>query len=332
MTLTRSIHLNEVALTLLLIHAAATSRPQDRIPRDTSFTVFSTVEKVLKQYPHARFIAPQSSERVHVEQNIPYSTVGDRVLHLDIFRPKAAGRYPAVMLIHGGGWRSGDRSQGIPMAQRIAERGYVAVTVEYRLSIEALYPAAVSDLKAAVRWLRSHSAEHAIDSMKIAALGVSAGGHLAALLGTTTGIKRFEGDGGSRGHSSTVQAVVDIDGILDFTDPAESGKDTIPGRPSVGTYWFGGPLREKRELWIDASPLVHVDSNTAPILFINSSLVRFHAGRDEMIKKLNALAIYSEVHTFPDTPHPFWFFQPWFEPTCEYTIKFLDKTLKKALR
>ena len=328
----RAFRLKGFVFSLLLIYAAGTSAPQERIPRDTSFTVFGTVEKVLKQYPNARLVVPQHLDRLLVEENIPYATPGGRVLHLDIYRPKASGRYPAVVLIHGGGWRSGDRSQGIPLAQRIAERGYVAVTVEYRLSIEALYPAAVFDLKAAVRWLRSHSAERAIDSTKIAALGVSAGGHLAALLGTTIGIKRFEGDEGNRGHSSTIQAVVDIDGILDFTDPAESGKDTISGKPSVGSYWFGGPLREKRELWSDASPLVHVDSNTAPILFINSSLARFHAGRDEMIKKLNALAIYSEVHTFPDTPHPFWLFQPWFEPTCEYAIVFLDRTLKKVPR
>ncbi len=328
----RDIQLIAIVLSVLLILTPFSSRSQEQIPRDTSFTVISTVDKVLKQYPEARLVVPRPTKGVQVEENIAYSTLGNRVLHLDIYRPEAPGQYPAVMLIHGGGWRSGDRSQGIPIAQRIAERGYVAVTVEYRLSIEALYPAAVHDLKAAVRWLRAHSAEHGIDSTKIAALGVSAGGHLAALLGTTTGIKRFEGEGGSGGYSSTVQAVVDIDGILDFADPAESGKDTIPGRPSVGSYWFGGPLREKRELWIDASPLVHVDSNSSPILFINSSLARFHAGRDEMIKKLNVLAIYSEVHTFPDTPHPFWFFQPWFEATCEYAIEFLDRTLKRASR
>jgi pectinesterase len=87
-------------------------------------------------------------------------------------------------------------------------------------------------------------------------------------------------------------------------------------------------MREKRDLWVEASPLVHVDGKTSPIEFINSSQARFHAGRDEMIKKLNALGIYSEVHAIPDTPHPFWFFNPWFEPTCEYSIQFLQKVFR----
>jgi pectinesterase len=295
--------------------------------RDTSFTVFSAAEKLKHEYPFALLVLPELPNGVIVKENLVYASYGKRELHLDVFRSEDKSAHPAVILIHGGGWRSGDRFQGIPMAQRLAARGYVAVTVEYRLSIEALYPAAVYDLKAAVRWLRAHAVEYAIDSTKIAVLGCSAGGELAAFLGTTNGDHKYEGAGGSAGHSSAVQAVVDIDGILDFTDPAESGKDTIPGKPSAGSYWFGGPLREKRELWMEASPLAHVDAKTAPIVFINSSLDRFHAGRDAMIEKMNALGIHSEVHTIPNTPHPFWFFHPWFEPTCNFAIAFLNKTL-----
>ena len=297
------------------------------IPRDTSFTVYSAADKIKEQYPQAQLVLPDLPPGVEVKSDLIYARYGQRALHLDLFRSANKEFLPAVILIHGGGWRTGDRSQGIPIAQRLAARGYVAVTVEYRLSIEALYPAAVHDLKAVIRWLRAHGAEHLIDTTRIVALGCSAGGQLAALLGTTNGDSKFEGSGGNSDRSSDIQAVVDIDGILDFTDPAESGKDTIPGKPSAGSYWFGGPLREKRDLWIEASPLNHVSAKSAPIAFINSSLERFHAGRDGMIAKLNALNIYSEVHTIPDTPHPFWFFQPWFGPTCEFAIAFLNKTL-----
>ena len=300
--------------------------------RDTSFTVYSAAEKVAKQYPDARLVFLPRAGGVLVKENLVYASYGERKLHLDIFRPAANSLSPAVLLIYGGGWRSGEKSQNVPIAERLAERGFVAVSAEYRLSVEALYPAAVYDLKAAVRWMRAHSREEGIDSTRIAVLGCSAGGQLAALLGTTNGDLKFEGDGGNGGHSSSVQAVVDIDGILDFTDPAESGKDTVPDKPSAGSYWFGGPMREKRELWIEASPLFHVDQHTAPIEFINSSLERFHAGRDQMIQKLNALGIYSEVHTLPDTPHPFWFFHPWFEPTCEFSIRFLEKIFRYGLQ
>jgi pectinesterase len=315
-------------LALNFVVVAGQQNRRSEIPRDTSFSVFSAAEKIKKQYPQARLVLPDLPKGVNVSRDLVYARYGKRALHLDIFRPDNKKSLPAVILIHGGGWRTGERSQGIPIAQKLAANGYVAVTVEYRLSIEALYPAAVYDLKAAVRWLRAHAAELSIDTTKIAVLGCSAGGQLAALLGTTNGDRRFEGSGGNAERSSAVQAIIDIDGILDFTDPAESGKDTIPEKPSAGSYWFGGPLKEKRELWVEASPLVHVNVKTAPIVFINSSLDRFHAGRDAMIEKLNALGIYSEVHTIPDTPHPFWFFHPWFEPTCDFALAFLKKTLK----
>jgi pectinesterase len=125
-----------------------------------------------------------------------------------------------------------------------------------------------------------------------------------------------------------VQAVVDIDGVLDFTDPAESAKDSIPQKPSAGKSWFGASFKENPALWREASPINYVDKNTPPILFVNSSLPRYHAGRDEAIERLKKLGIYSEVHTIPDTPHPFWLFHPWFDEACGYIVTFLDKILK----
>ena len=206
------------------------------IPRDTSFTVASAAVKVLAQYPHAAIVFPSLPPGVAERKNLVYASIGGRNLHLDAYLPNTPARrpYAGVILIHGGGWRSGNRSQAVPMAQRLAAAGYVALAVEYRLSPEARYPAAVHDLKTAVRWLRAHARELTLDTSKIAALGCSAGGHLAALLGTTNGDRRFEGNGGSPEYSSTIQAIVDIDGVLDFTHPAESGKDTGSARPSAG--------------------------------------------------------------------------------------------------
>jgi len=123
--------------------------------------------------------------------------------------------------------------------------------------------------------------------------------------------------------------IIDVDGILDFTHPAESNKDSDPLKPSAGKAWFGYSYKEKPELWMEASPFNYVTEKTPPILFINSSQDRFHAGRDYMIEKMNIYNIYSEVHTIPDTPHPFWLFHPWFKKTLDYTVTFLNRVFKK---
>jgi pectinesterase len=169
--------------------------------------------------------------------------------------------------------------------------------------------------------MRAHADEYSADTSKIAMLGVSAGGQLAALTGTTNGVKKLEGNGGNEKESSRVQAIIDIDGILAFKHP-ESAEG------AVAAAWLGGTYEEKPEVWKEASALTHIDKNTPPFLFINSSLPRFHAGRDDVIKKLDNLKIYSEVHTIEDTPHPFWLFHPWFEPTVNFTVSFLDRIFK----
>jgi len=124
-----------------------------------------------------------------------------------------------VILIFGGGWKSGDKSQSVPMAMQIASAGYVTVAVEYRLSLEAKYPAAVHDIKAAIRWLRANARKYNVDKSKIAVHGVSAGGQLAALVETTNDIEKFEGNESYPKQSGSVQAIIDIDGILAFKHP-----------------------------------------------------------------------------------------------------------------
>jgi acetyl esterase/lipase len=300
------------------------------IPRDTSFTVSNTAAKVLRQYPQARLVASELPEGVEARENIVYARDGKRSLHLDMFMPEKRGaqKFPGVILVHGGGWRSGNRQMEWPMAQHLAARGYVTATVEYRLSPEALYPTGIFDLKAAIRWMRANAAANAIDPAKIAVYGCSAGGELAAFLGVTGDMKQFEGTLGNQKFSSRVQAVVDIDGILDFTDPAESAKDLDPMKPSAGKSWFGASYSEKPEIWKEASPIRYIDEKTAPMLFVNSSLPRYHAGRDEGIAKMTKLGITTEVHTIADTPHPFWLFHPWFDEAFGHIVAFLDKSLK----
>lgn len=297
---------------------------QTPIPRDTSFTLNGTYIKEKKYRPYIQIANPGLPENVTLKKDVVYSKLNGRELLLDVYYPaktKSNNCYPGVLLIYGGGWRSGDKSQMEAMAKVLSANGYVAVAAEYRLSLEALYPAAVYDLKAAIRWMRENAEAIHLDKAKIASLGTSAGGQLAAFLGTTNSNAKYDGDLKGSQESSDVQAVVDIDGTLAFHHPESS-------EGSASSLWFGGTYQEKPEIWEDAAPLNHVNNNTAPIIFINSSQPRFHAGRTDMIKKLDKLGIYSEIKEFPDTPHTFWFFHPWFNPMMETTVKFLNKVFR----
>lgn len=308
----------------IFILVSVMASAQQQIPRDSSFTLQSTFAKEKKQRPYIEIAHPEMIEGVTFLKDQVYKSLGERVLTADVFYPKKKirGNYPGVVLIHGGGWRSGDKSQTVSMAIALANAGYVAVCVEYRLSLEAKFPGAVYDIKSAVRWMRANSKKFNLDAKKIATLGMSAGGQLATLVGFTNFNKELEDTIGNPKLSSEIQAVVNIDGTLSFHHPeSQEGKATA--------LWLNGTYEENPKIWELASPLDHVSKNSPPILFINSSIPRFHAGRDDMIKQLNSFNVYSQVHTLADTPHPFWFFDPWFVPTVDYTISFLDKMFKK---
>ncbi|MGK9368471.1 alpha/beta hydrolase fold domain-containing protein [Melioribacter sp. Ez-97] len=294
-----------------------------QVNRDTSFTIRSAYEKVRKDYP---FVKPAEidSQGVKIFKDIVYYTDGERKLKLDLFMPESAdAKLPLIVIVHGGGWRSGHKEMEHPIASRLSGKNYITATVEYRLSTEALYPAAILDVKRAICQLKKNPEIYKIDTTKIVVMGMSAGGQIAAMAELTDGVEKFSVDG----CSINAAAIIDIDGVFDMTTPSESGKDTIPSKPSAAKQWLGFTYRDKPDLWVEASPLRYVDSTSPPMLFINSSLPRFHAGRDEAIDILNEHGIYSEVHTIENTPHPFWLFHPWQERVVDWIDGFLKKTL-----
>lgn len=300
------------------------------VPRDHYFTLATATAKVRQQYPFATPAPATVPPGVTLHRAVVYRTILTRRLHMDICTPsqRPTEAAPAVILIHGGGWRSGDRSMELPMALQLAARGYVAATVEYRLSPEALYPAAVLDLKAAVRWLRAHARAYGVDTSRIAVYGCSSGGHLASLLGVTNGVAAYE-EGDDLRWSSTVQAVVDIDGPLDLTHPEESGKDSIPSKPSSAKRWLGSTYADAPGLWRQASPAFHLRKGMPPMLFVNSSLPRYHVGRDAAVDTMKIYGIYHEIHTVPNTPHPFWLFLPWQPEVVGYIAGFLNRVFTR---
>lgn len=297
---------------------------------DTSYTTYSAFRSAFKQHPNIKIVGEKKFSSVKESRGLVYCRLAKRDLKIDVFRPKAkkSSGYPVVLIVHGGGWRSGNRAQHIPLAQHLAAAGFASFTVEYRLSTEALYPAAVHDVKAAIRWIRANTRKFNIDTNKIAILGFSAGGELATFVGATSGLSRFEGEACNSLHSSDVQAIVDIDGTLSFVHP-ESGEGDDRKSTSAASYWFGFGKAENPELWKDASPLTHAANNKAPVLFLNSSVDRMHAGRDDFRKILNENGVYSEVFTFEGAPHSFCLFEPWFKRTVDHVSRFLNEVFSK---
>lgn len=278
-----------------------------QVVKDTSYTVNSEYKKQIKKYPSIEIVKPKTNPLVIEQKNQVYATVSGRDLYLDSYVFKSNEKLPVIVMLHDGGWKSGDKSMLQPFAEAIASNGYNCFAIEYRLSDEAKYPAGIEDILNAMEYIKKNAAEFNVDVNKIAILGRSSGGHMASLIGT-----KFNKD---------IKAIVNIDGVLAFHHPESSeGK--------YAALWLGGNYEEIPEIWNDASALSHTDKNTPPVLFINSQHDRFHAARNDMIEKLNKYNIYSKVEQIPDSPHTFWLFHPWFGKTVEYTINFLDEKLK----
>jgi acetyl esterase/lipase len=316
----------------LLISSFAVGQVNSSIPLDTTYTIASTYRKLIKQYPDIKVARP-ATENVKqildvVYLTLPDSPFGKRELHADVFLPEGSkGRRPAILMIHGGGWRAGNKSLNTPMALALAAKGFVVVSMEYRLSLEAKYPAAVHDITTAVLWMRANARQYHIDPIKIAIAGYSAGGQLASLIGVIADNKKFDSNQDYRNYSREVQAVIDLDGLLDFTNI--DNLSVKRNENSADVYWLGGSYEQIPDRWKEASALTWVDKNAPPFLFLNSSQQRFHAGCADMVKRLNELDIYNEVHKFEDAPHSYWFFDPWFNPMIDRMTNFLNKVFDK---
>ncbi|MEL1239772.1 alpha/beta hydrolase [Flavobacterium flavipallidum] len=323
---------NVFCVILLVSFGANAQQTTIKIPKDTSFTVKNEFKKYRKNFPNIKPAKDSLPGNVNESRNLVYTTLkntpfGDRDLHVDVFSPKKKGKYPALIMVHGGGWRAGDKMLQVPLAQKLAAKGIVTICVEYQLLQEAKYPAALYNIKSAVRWTRANADKFGIDPDKIAVSGCSAGGQLALLTGLTSGIESKEGDQGNLGFSSKIQAIVDLDGVVDFMAPLSLNLNRKPDSPDV--EWLGGTFYEKPAIWKEASPIFWANEKSCPIMFINSGFPRFHAGQDELIGMMKDWGIYTEVHKFDIQLHTFWLFHPWIDPTATYINDFLNKVFNK---
>jgi len=206
-----------------------------------------------------------------VARDLIYRTVGGRNLTLDLYVPqtaKAGDKFPLVVWIHGGAWRSGDKNQcpAVPLV----DRGFVVASISYRLTDEAIFPAQIHDCKAAIRWLRASVGRFPIDANRIGVWGASAGGHLAALLGTSGEVKELEGGPDNLSYSSRVQAVCDYFGPTDFLrmndQPGSMDHNAVDSPESA---LVGGPIQKNPEKVARANPITYVSPDDPPFLILH---------------------------------------------------------------
>ena len=191
---------------------------------------------------------------IEVRHDFTYKEVGGTKLKLDAYIPTGGGTRPGVMVIYGGGWVLGSKELSAPLARSIAQQGFVAFAMNYRLAPFHPFPAAVQDVQASVAWVRDHALDFGLDPARIGAIGGSAGGHLAAMLATL--------GHGPHDRGSRVAAAASWAGPMDL-HPDQYGPDA-----QIYLHSFldclGTPCDEATI--VAASPISHVDSSDAPIL------------------------------------------------------------------
>jgi acetyl esterase/lipase len=222
---------------------------------------------------------------------------------------KAQGRLPAIVMIHGGGWAAGDRRDFHGLQFAFAQTGAVCVTVQYRLAPKDKFPAQVEDVKCAVRWLRAHAADYGVDPDRIAALGASAGAHLAVMLALTSDQPQLEGNGGSSGVPSGVVAAVGLAGPYDLTmgynhSPQQRAQEGQAVRGMLEGF-LGGTPGQVADRYRAASPITYVRREVPPLFLCHGEadpLVLVEQA-DTMAAKLREVGAEVEYLKIPDGTH-----------------------------
>ncbi|HXD89397.1 MAG TPA: alpha/beta hydrolase [Urbifossiella sp.] len=269
---------------------------------------------------------PAVPDNVIFEPGIEYTNPDGQHLKLNMARPKTGdGPLPAIICIHGGGFRAGSREGYNNLCIKLAQHGYVALTISYRLAPKYQFPAAIHDTKAAVRWTRANAAKYKIDPDRIGVTGGSAGGHLVQFLGVTADVKEFEGDGGNPKVSSKVACVVNFYGPSDFTKSYGKSVDAAVVLP----LWLGGNLDTARAKHIQASPLNWVTPHAAPTLCIHGTDDKYVAHEQAvwMIDRLKACGVEANLLTLEGAGHGFKGKDA--ETADKAMLAFFDKQLKK---
>jgi acetyl esterase/lipase len=264
---------------------------------------------------------------VVVERGIDYTSIPHGKLAMDVARPKSPGKYPGIVLIHGGGFSAGNRDSYLPMAIRLAQNGYVAAAVSYRLTPMVQFPLPLYDVKAAVRFLRANSGKYEIDSEHMGAIGASAGATWSQFLAVTRNMPQFEGTAAHREQSSSVDCAISYYGRSDMRRAYEGSRNAADALPPL----LGGDRMHALDAHFRASPLNWVNPDSAPILAI-------HGTRDQnvpfeqsvwLVERLRSVGVEAELETLAEAGHGFKGADE--ERAFTRTLDFLNRKLKPKL-
>jgi len=250
--------------------------------------------------------APGGQSAYEVTRNITYATCDGEELKADVYQPAGTGPFPAVICIHGGAWFSGGRYQMTLVARTLAEHGYVAISISYRLAPKHKFPAQIEDCRRAVQWANKVAGQYKIDPNRIAAWGYSAGGHLAALLGVS---------------EPGIKVVVAGGAPCDFRE--------LPADAKALAYWLGGTRGELPDVYRNASPAALVGPKSPPFFFYhgeNDSLVPIEQPK-QMLAALKKSGVQAELYIVPKTGHITAFLN---RQAIDEAIKFLDKHFSRG--
>lgn len=246
---------------------------------------------------------------VTILRDVVFGTGGGRELTMHLVMPKESSEHtrPAYVWIHGGGWQGGNKDGGIGQLVPFVRSGFVGATIEYRLTGESPFPAQIEDCKCAIRYLREHADKYKLDPQRIAVGGSSAGGHLAALVGTSGGVTELEGSGGWSNQPSGVQAVLDLYGPTDFelfvtaTGYESHNRDGSPESKLLG----GGEVLANREGIRRVNPITYIDREDPPFLIIHGDKDRtVPPNQSEALHAaLKAVGVSTQLHIIEGAGH-----------------------------
>jgi len=228
-----------------------------------------------------------------VRSNISYARAGSVKLLLDSYLPTGKGPFPAVLVVHGGAWASGGKTQLAPYAIGLAANGFAAFAINYRLAPRYKFPAQIDDCRSAVRWIREHAADYRVDPERLGAVGYSAGGHLVTLLGVTG----KKGDPKTETTDTRLQAIVAGGAPCDFR--------SIPARSSLLAFWLGGTRQQFPARYRTASPAAFVTATAPPMFFFSGERDRIvpSSSPRAMVQALKAAHDEADIYIVPNATH-----------------------------
>jgi len=260
--------------------------------------------------------------------NVVYGQVGTRKLLADIFVPKTGkGPFPAVVVVHGGGWMHGDKAKFRALAIALCERGYVTMAVGYRLGHEAKFPAGIQDCNAAVRFLRGEANAYHVDPQHIGAVGGSAGGHLVGLMAAAPHAKQLQGDAGHQDQSSALQAAIVMAGPMQMASGSVAERSRKNPKNSYSNQWLGKTIDEDPALYRLSDASLHLSKKTPPLLFMAGEFdlpERNTLSRE----KLKLFGVQTGIKVYPKGKHGCWNQLPWFHDMVADMDQFFQDHLK----